>query len=38
MTLTIDGVSTHPLTLPEELIVMLLNQETATFTKYPVGT
>ena len=35
MTLTIDGVSTHPLTLPEELIVMLLNQETGYFHQVP---
>ena len=35
MTLTIDGVTTHPLTLPEELIVMLLNQETGYFHQVP---
>ena len=35
MTLVIDGVTTHPLTLPEELIVMLLNQETGYFHQVP---
>ena len=35
MTLTIDGVATQPLTLPEELIVMLLNEETGYFHQVP---
>ena len=35
MTTKIDGVTTHPLTLPEELIVMLLNQETGYFHQVP---
>ena len=35
MTLTIDGVTTHPLPLYEELIVMLLNEESGYFHQVP---
>ena len=35
MTLTIDGVTTQPLSLPEELILMLLNEETGYFHQVP---
>ncbi|MCY4530220.1 MAG: cytochrome P450 [Chloroflexi bacterium] len=35
MTLTMEGVTTQPLTLPEELIVMLLNEETGYFHQVP---
>ena len=35
MTLTVEGVTTQPLSLHEELIVMLLNQETDYFHQVP---
>ena len=35
MTLTVEGVATQPLSLHEELIVMLLNQETDYFHQVP---
>ena len=32
-----EATTTLPLSLPKELILMLLNKETGTFTKYPAG-
>ena len=35
MTLLMEGVTTQPLSLPEELILMLLNEETGYFHQVP---
>ena len=35
MTLSMEGVTTQPLSLPEELILMLLNEETGYFHQVP---
>lgn len=37
LTLSADGVTPHPLSLPEKLALMLLTEESGYFTKYPGG-
>ena len=38
MTLLMEGVTTQPLSLPEELILMLLHEETGYFHQVRAGT
>ena len=38
MSLTADRIATHELTLPQELVLMLLNEKPATFARWSAGT